>query len=148
MFGFVGNVLDDKGRQLFVISPAVAVSEAVRLMNERGVGALVVLDGGRLAGIFTERDVLRRIVDEGRPAATTRVGTVMTAAVRTVDPSTTVEAAMELMTANRFRHLPVVEGGEVVGMVSIGDLMRWVTLHQQGHIARMAEYITGGAAPV
>lgn len=148
MFGYIANVVADKGRQVYAIEPSATVAEAVRLMNERGVGALVVLDGGRLAGIFTERDVLRRVVDAGRAPRDTRVAAVMTTDVATVAPETSVQAAMEIMTARRFHHLPVVEQGEVVALVSIGDLLRRVTLHQQEHIERMAEYITGGGVNV
>jgi CBS domain-containing protein len=112
-------------------------------MNEKGVGALLVVDAGRPVGMFTERDVLRRVVDADRDPAQTRVSSVMSRDVMTISPGLHVEEAMTLMTTRRFRHLPVLEGGEVVGMVSIGDLMRWITLHQEDHIRQMTEYITG-----
>ncbi|MCC7366203.1 MAG: CBS domain-containing protein [Dehalococcoidia bacterium] len=147
MYGHIGAVLADKGRQVYVISPAATVQEAVRLMNERGVGALLVMDRDRLAGIFTERDVLRRIVGAGQSAAAARVSGVMTATVATIDTQTRVQDAMELMTNERFRHLPVLEDGKVVGIISIGDLLRWVSMHQKEQIERMAEYIKGAATP-
>lgn len=143
MFGFVSNVLAEKGRQVYTVSRSASVSEAVREMNEKGIGALVVVDAGRPVGMFTERDVLRRVVDADRDPAQTRVSSVMSRDVMTVPPEFHVDEAMALMTARRFRHLPVLEGSEVVGMVSIGDLMRWITLHQEDHIRQMTEYITG-----
>lgn len=143
MFGFVSSVLAEKGRQVYTVSKGATVAEAVREMNEKGVGALLVLDGGRLTGMFTERDVLRRVVDADRDPAVTRVSSVMSRSVATIAPEARVEEAMELMTARRFRHLPVVSDGELIGMVSIGDLMRWITLNQEDHIRQMTEYITG-----
>ena len=148
MYGYVGSVLADKGRQLYSIQPEATVRDAVRMMNDVGVGALVVLDGERIAGIFTERDVLRRVVDGGRHPGVTRVSAVMTIDVETIEPDMTVEDAMELMTARRFRHLPVVDRGTVVGMLSIGDVMRWVSMNQQEHIQRMSEYITGAGGGI
>lgn len=143
MFGFVSSVLAEKGRQVYTVSRSATVSDAVREMNEKGVGALLVVDAGRPVGMFTERDVLRRVVDADRDPAQTRVSSVMSRDVMTISPGLHVEEAMTLMTARRFRHLPVLDGGEVVGMVSIGDLMRWITLHQEDHIRQMTEYITG-----
>lgn len=143
MFGFVSSVLAEKGRQVYTVSKGATVAEAVREMNEKGVGALLVLDAGRLTGMFTERDVLRRVVDADRDPAVTRVSSVMSRSVATIAPEARVEEAMELMTARRFRHLPVVSDGELIGMVSIGDLMRWITLNQEDHIRQMTEYITG-----
>ena len=143
MFGFVSSVLAEKGRQVYTVSRSATVSDAVREMNEKGVGALVVVDAGRPIGMFTERDVLRRVVDADKDPAQTRVSSVMTRDVATISPADHVEDAMTLMTRRRFRHLPVVEDGRLIGMVSSGDLMRWITLHQEDHIRQMTEYITG-----
>ncbi len=143
MFGFISSVLAEKGRQVYTIEKSATVAQAVREMNEKGVGALLVMDGRRHAGIFTERDVLKRIVDADKDPALTRIAEVMTRNVATITSDMHVEDAMELMTARRFRHLPVVDDGELVGMLSIGDLMRWVTLNQEDHIRHMTEYITG-----
>ncbi len=143
MFGFVSSVLSDKGRQVYTVTKSATVAEAVREMNEKGIGALVVLDSGKPVGMFTERDVLRRVVDADKDPAVTRVSSVMSRGVATIGPDTHVADAMNLMTQRRFRHLPVVENGQLVGMVSIGDLMRWVTLHQEQEIRHMTEYITG-----
>lgn len=143
MYGHIADLLADKGRQVFTTRKSVTVHEAVREMNRKRVGALVVIDEQRPVGIFTERDVLRRIVDEDRDPALTKVVEVMTPDPVTIATSMPVEDAMSMMTQRRFRHLPVVEGGVLVGIVSIGDLMRWVTLHQAEHIDQMAQYITG-----
>lgn len=143
MYGFVSSVLAEKGRQVYTISRAATVSEAVREMNEKGVGSLLVIDGRRPVGIFTERDVLRRIVDADRDPALTRVGEVMTRDLAAIEPSWHVEDAMRLMTEKRLRHLPVMEADEVLGMISIGDLLRWVTINQEDHIRAMTEYING-----
>lgn len=143
MFGLVSSVLAEKGRHVYTVGKAVTVAEAVREMNEKGVGALLVMDGRRAAGIFTERDVLRRIVDVDKDPALLRVSEVMTRQLVTVSPETRIEEAMSLMTQRRFRHLPVMEAGEIVGMVSSGDLMRWITINQEEYIRKMTEYITG-----
>lgn len=145
MYGFVSSVLAEKGRQVYTISRTATVSEAVREMNEKGVGSLLVIDGRHPVGIFTERDVLRRIVDADRDPALTRVGEVMTRDLAAIEPSWHVEDAMRLMTERRLRHLPVMEGGEVLGMISIGDLLRWVTINQEDQIRAMTDYITGRA---
>ncbi|HML96872.1 MAG TPA: CBS domain-containing protein [Tepidiformaceae bacterium] len=145
MYGFVSSVLAEKGRQVYTISRTATVSEAVCEMNEKGVGSLLVIDGRHPVGIFTERDVLRRIVDADRDPALTRVGEVMTRDLAAIEPSWHVEDAMRLMTERRLRHLPVMEGGEVLGMISIGDLLRWVTINQEDQIRAMTDYITGRA---
>ena len=145
MYGFVSNVLAEKGRQVYTVRRGASVAEAVREMNEKGVGALLVLEDERPVGIFTERDVLRRIVDADKDPAFTRVGEVMTRRLVTITPETHVEEAMELMTQRRFRHLPVMDADDLVGMLSIGDLMRWITLHQEDEIRVMTAYIVGRA---
>ena len=143
MFGFVSSVLAEKGRQVYTVGRGASVAEAVREMNEKGIGALVVMDGRRPIGMFTERDVLRRVVDADKDPAATRVSSVMSRDVVTISPADHVEDVMALMTARRFRHLPVVADGELQGMISIGDLMRWITIHQEDQIRQMQEYITG-----
>ena len=137
------NLLLEKGRQVYTVRKGATVCEAVREMNEKGVGALLVVCETRPVGIFTERDVLRRIVDVDRDPAITLVVEVMTPNPATIPPSMRVEEAMNMMTDSRFRHLPVIQTGQVVGMVSIGDVMRWVTMHQQAHIEHMTDYIPG-----
>lgn len=143
MYGRVRDLLAEKGRQVYTIRKGATVCEAVREMNRKGVGALLVMADERPVGIFTERDVLRRVVDVDRDPELTKVVEVMTPAPVTVPSSTRVEEAMAEMTSRRFRHLPVVEGGEVVGLVSIGDIMRWVMMHMEDDLQHMTEYITG-----
>jgi CBS domain-containing protein len=148
MYGFVRDVIADKGSNVFTTTPVATVRAAVRTMNDHGVGALLVEVGGRPAGIFTERDVLRRVVDAGLDPETTRVGEVMTRELVTVAPLARVEEAMATMTERRFRHLPVLDEGRLVGMVSIGDLTRRVALRLEVEIQMMADYIQGGALRV
>jgi CBS domain-containing protein len=137
----VRQLLDRKGRQVFAIAPAAAVLEAIRLMAERHVGALLVMEGETLRGIVSERDYARKVILMGRSSADTPVRDIMTAAVITVQPETAVEECMQVMTERRVRHLPVLEGGRVVGMVSIGDLVKAVIAEQQQHIEQLESYI-------
>lgn len=143
MYGHVRDLLAEKGRQVYTVRKGATVCEAVREMNRKGVGALLVMADERPVGIFTERDVLRRVVDVDRDPELTKVVEVMTPDPVTVPASTRVEEAMAEMTSRRFRHLPVVEAGEVVGLVSIGDIMRWVMMHMEDDLQHMTEYITG-----
>jgi len=134
-------LLDKKGRQIFSIAPGAAVLEAIRLMAERHVGALLVMEGETLSGIVSERDYARKVILMGRSSAATPVRDIMTVAVVTVQPETPVEKCMQLMTERRVRHLPVIEAGRVVGMVSIGDLVKAVIADQQQHIEQLESYI-------
>jgi len=137
----VRQLLDRKGRQIFSIAPGTAVLEAIRLMAERHVGALLVMEGESLSGIVSERDYARKVILMGRSSADTPVRDIMTVAVITVQPETPVEECMQVMTERRVRHLPVVEAGRVVGMVSIGDLVKAVIAEQQQHIEQLESYI-------
>jgi CBS domain-containing protein len=134
-------LLDRKGRQVFSIAPGAAVLEAIRLMAERHVGALLVMEGEALRGIVSERDYARKVILMGRSSADTPVRDIMTATVITVQPETPVEECMQIMTGRRVRHLPVIESGRVVGMVSIGDLVKAVIAEQQQHIEQLESYI-------
>jgi len=135
MFDTVASLLKEKGAsRLLSVTPTTAVSEAVKTMNDANVGAVVVLDQRKLAGIFTERDVLTRVVGAGRDPRTTPVSEVMTSEVRSVEPATPVEAALQLMSERRHRHVPVLQGGEVQGMISMGDITRWVIRSQQEQV--------------
>jgi CBS domain-containing protein len=136
-------VLNQKGDKVHNVTPECSVLEAVQKMNQEHVGALLVCSEGKLVGIFTERDVLIRVVDSGCDPSATRVAEVMTRELVVVKPSTTVEEAMAVVTEKRCRHLPVVEEGELRGVVSIGDLTRWVTRNQQVQIQDLVNYITG-----
>ena len=136
-------LLKDKGTDVYNISPDASVTDAVRMMNDRGVGALLVVADDRPVGMFTERDVLRRVVDAGREPSSTKVADVMTRELVTVRPGTTVQEAMGVVTEKRCRHLPVMDGETLCGMVSIGDLIRWTTRKQAIHIQDLVNYITG-----
>jgi len=137
------SILEEKGPVVHTTTPEATVLEAVRAMNDRCIGSLLVTDGGRVVGIFTERDVLRRVVDAGRDPKTTKVAEVMSREMVAIHPEATVEETMAVMTEKRVRHLPVMRGEELLGMVSIGDLTRWVSRLQQHHIKDLVDYITG-----
>jgi CBS domain-containing protein len=136
-------VLAHKGAKVHCVVPDATVLDAVRKMNEERIGALLVRDGTEVVGIFTERDVLCRVLDSKRSPEATRVREVMTEEVVAVGPDTGVKHAMAIITERRCRHLPVMENGELKGLVSIGDLTRWVSRHQEGHIRDLVNFITG-----
>jgi CBS domain-containing protein len=136
-------VLDRKGWDVWSIGPSDSVYDAIARMAEKGVGALVVLDGDALAGIISERDYARKVILQHRSSRETPVGEIMTRDVLTVSPDKTVDDCMQLMTARHVRHLPVVEGGRVRGMISIGDLVRWVISAQKQTIEQLSAYISG-----
>ena len=125
------------------VAPETTVLHAVGKMNDERIGALLVCVSDEMVGIFTERDVLYRIVGEGRDPATTRVVDVMTQEVVAVRSTTTVEEAMAVFSEKRFRHLPVVDNGKLKGLVSSGDLTRRMSRSQEGHIQDLMNYITG-----
>jgi CBS domain-containing protein len=123
------------------VAPATSILEAIGRMNQRRIGSVLVMDGDRLAGIFTERDVLTRVVTARLDPAKTPVAEVMTRQPLTIKPTMTVREAMVVVTDSRRRHLPVVEGGKVLGMVSSGDLMRWIVRDQQREIDDLTDYV-------
>ena len=137
----VRHLLDRKGRALFSIEPDDPVLEAVRMMAEHHVGALLVMRGTELAGIVSERDYARKVVLLGRSSAETPVSRIMTSPVITVSLDNSVQDCMRLMTERRIRHLPVADGGGVIGMVSIGDLVKAVIEEQQQTIEQLESYI-------
>lgn len=141
----VAEVLKAKGNaRVFHVSPSETVLDALRLMAEQGIGAVVVLEGDKLAGIVTERDYARKVVLLGRSSGDTPVSDIMTRAVRYVHSTQSTEECMALMTENRLRHLPVIDDGRLVGLISIGDLVKHIMSQQQFVIAQMEQYITGG----
>jgi CBS domain-containing protein len=139
----VTEVLHAKGCEVHTIASDATALEAVRRMNEAGIGALLVTEREHVVGIFTRRDVLRRVVDAGRDPARTQLLEVMTRPVWTVRPSTSIAEAMQLMTELRCRHLPVLEQGRAVGMVSVTDLTRWVVADQETAIQEMTAFLQG-----
>ena len=140
----IATLLEQKGRAVFTIPNNLTVAEAVQEMNAHKVGAVLVMDGLRLAGIFTERDVLRRVVGAGLDPKLTPVSSVMTSEVMTIEPGTTVQVVMDLFTGKRFRHLPVVQNGGLVGLISIGDVSRWVANAHRAEAESLRQYIAGG----
>ena len=142
----VGQILETKpnsGRTIYSVSKTDSVYDAIKLMAEKGIGALLVMDGETIAGIVTERDYARKIVLMDRSSKGTRVEEIMTAAVRYVSPQQTSDECMALMTERRMRHLPVLDKGKVVGIVSIGDLVKSVIEDQQFIIGQLEHYIHG-----
>jgi CBS domain-containing protein len=137
-------ILDRKGRNVFSVSPTMSVADAVAEMNRHRVGSVLVLDGGRLVGIFTERDVLRRVVGATVDPKRTLVADVMTAGVITISPDVTIEDTMVLFTEKRCRHLPVVDNGKLVGTISIGDVTRWMADSHRAEAEHLKNYITSG----
>jgi signal-transduction protein with cAMP-binding, CBS, and nucleotidyltransferase domain len=140
----VSDILGDKGGNILSIDASSSVFEAVQEMVEANVGSLLVTDGRDIVGIVTERDYLRRVTLEGRTDKDTAVGEIMTAPLVVVTRDTDVDECMAIMTDRRIRHLPVVEDGEVVGVVSIGDLVKFKSKQQSFEIQYLTDYITAG----
>jgi CBS domain-containing protein len=139
----VRSLLQTKGRVVWSIGPEETVFHAIALMSEKQIGCLVVLTGGQLAGIVSERDYARKVILKGRSSHETRVREIMTTPALFVTPEKTVADALRIMTGRRVRHLPVLEGDHVVGMLSIGDLVNWIMTSQQQTIKHLHNYIAG-----
>lgn len=137
-------ILDRKGKKVYSVSSKVSVADAVGEMNRQRVGSVLIIDGGRLVGIFTERDVLRRVVGAGVDPLRTCVSEVMTSQVMTISPDATIEETMRIFTEKRCRHLPVVDGGELIGAISIGDITRWMSDAHRAEAEHLKNYITSG----
>ena len=137
----VRHLLDRKGRALYTIEPEDPVLEAVRMMADQHVGALLVMRGTELAGIVSERDYARKVVLHGRSSAETPVWQIMTSRVITVSLAESVQDCMRIMTERHIRHLPVVDSGRVIGIISIGDLVKAVIEEQQQTIEQLESYI-------
>jgi CBS domain-containing protein len=137
------SVLKFKGRQVWSIAPTATVYEAVARMSDKGVGALLVMEEGRLDGIISERDYARKVILRDRSSKETQVREIMSERVITARPEDTVEESMRLMTEHRIRHLPVLNGEKVVGIVSIGDLVNWTITAHEETIGQLQGYIEG-----
>ncbi|HEX7004336.1 MAG TPA: CBS domain-containing protein [Trueperaceae bacterium] len=139
----VGQLLHEKGYEVWTTSPSTPVFDALEEMARRNVGALVVVNGERIAGVFSERDYARKIILAGRSSKGTTVEEIMTREVVTVGRSATVRECLELMTEKRVRHLPVLDEGRLVGVVSIGDAVKSIIREQESLIEQLQTYITG-----
>ena len=140
----VRQILQSKGHQVWSVSPEASVYEALQLMAEKDVGALVVMEGDRLVGIFSERDYARKVILHGKTSRETHVREIMTARVAVVGPEQSTDECMALMTAKHIRHLPVMEGERLIGLISIGDVVKAVISNQEFVISQLENYITGG----
>jgi CBS domain-containing protein len=140
----VRRLLDGKGWVVHSISPDASVLEAIARMAERGIGALVVVEGGKLIGILSERDYTRKVVLLGRRSQDTKVREIMAPPVVEATPEDTVATCMRLLTESRARYLPVLHEGAVVGIVSMGDLIKWTVAEQKETISQLHSYISGG----
>ena len=140
----VRQLLDRKDRAVFSVGPETPVLEAIRAMAEHHIGALLVMKGEKLVGMLSERDYTRKVMLRGKKSSETKVSDIMSTNLTVTSPSEGVEECLRAMTDKRFRHLPVVDGGKVIGVVSIGDLVKYVISCQSATIAHLESYISGG----
>ncbi len=139
----IKHLLDRKGRHIISVKPEDSVLDAIRLMAEKGIGSLVVMEDQELLGIMSERDYARKVIIKGRSSESTAVSEIMTVNVFTTSSSETVNDCMSVMTEKKIRHLPVVEDNVVIGMISIGDLVEAIISDQQEEIEQLEHYISG-----
>ncbi len=139
----VRDLIRRKGSQIYSVGPDATVLEALKLMAEHNIGAVLVMQGGRLAGILTERDCVRKLDLNGKTAAGTRADEIMTSDVLSVDASQSLEECMALMTDKNFRHLPVYENGDLIGVISVRDVLKEVVDYQRFMITQLEYYISG-----
>ena len=139
----VRDILKIKGRDVWSIGPGASVYDAMKLMADKGIGALLVMEGEKLVGIISERDYARKVILQGRSSRTTEVREIMTSRVAYADPEQNIEECMALMTEKRIRHLPVMEEGQVNGVISIGDLVKSIIAEQKFIIEQLERYISG-----
>lgn len=145
--GTVSDILKIKGNEVWTTSPEVTVFDALSLMGERNIGALVAIKDGKVVGVLSERDYSRKVVLRGRTSRDTLVGEILSFPVLSVVPSDSIGKCMQLMTGRRIRHLPVLDGDHLVGLLSIGDLVNWIMNVQQQTIEQLHGYIAGGGYP-
>jgi len=139
----VKHLLDSKGRHVVSVAPDTTVLDAIKIMADKTVGSLLVMDDDKICGIITERDYARKVIIKGRASESTLVSEIMTSDVLTTSSAQTVNSCMELMSEKRIRHLPVVEDHHVIGMISIGDLVQAIISDQQEEIEHLEHYISG-----
>jgi CBS domain-containing protein len=139
--GNVKNILDAKGYSIFSVEPSITVYHAIELMCEKNIGGLLIVEKGKLAGIFTERDYARKLILKGKSSKDTLIGELMTPNPFTVSTQSSIEECMQIMSDRHFRHLPVVDGDRLIGMISIGDVVRQVINDQKSIIEHLQQYI-------
>jgi CBS domain-containing protein len=141
--GKIGSLIGKKGGQVWSVAPTASVYDAIALMAEKEIGALPIVQDGQLVGIVSERDYARKVFLKRKASRETSVTEIMSSPVFSVTPSQTVEECMHIVTEQRFRHLPVVENGRIVGIISIGDLVNWVITEQKQTIHHLEAFIAG-----
>jgi CBS domain-containing protein len=142
--GNIGAILGQKSGEVFSVSPDATVFEAIQMLDQKNVGALLVMEGDKLVGMVSERDYTRKVVLKGKRSRETKVSEIMSTELKLTHPQEGVETCLRLMTDKRIRHLPVMEGNKVIGIISIGDLVKWVIASQSAAIAHLENYISGG----
>lgn len=141
--GKVRNLLQTKGHTIYSVEPSIMVYRAIELMCEKNIGGLLIVEDGKLLGIFTERDYARKLILKGKSSKDTPIRDLMTSNLITVTSDTSVDDCMRVMTGRKIRHLPVLENNELVGLISIGDVVRFVIEEQKSIIEHLEHYITG-----
>jgi len=139
----IREILEEKGAKVWTVTPETSVYDAIKLMADKNIGALAVMEGDRLLGIFSERDYTRKVILQGKASKSAQVREVITGNLVTITRDQTVEDGLRLMTAHRVRHLPILEEGKLAGMVSIGDLVNSTISAQRNTIEQLQTYITG-----
>jgi CBS domain-containing protein len=139
----ISEILSHKGADAWTISPDATVFEAIQMMADKNIGAVLVTEGDKLVGIISERDYTRKVVLKGKSSKTTAVKEILSSHIINVTPAHTVQECLRLMTDHHFRHLPVLDGDKLAGIVSIGDLVNWIISAQQSTISQLQTYITG-----
>ena len=142
--GNISVILNQKGNEIYSVSPDDTVYDAVSLLAQKNIGALLVMDGDKLVGLLSERDYTRKVMLRGKRSRETKVSEIMSSDLKVVQPRQPVADCLRLMTDKRIRHLPVLDGDKVVGVISIGDLVKWVIECQSAAIAHLENYIHGG----
>jgi CBS domain-containing protein len=144
MMHTIGQLLEAKGKDIWSISPHVTVFEALRIMAKKDIGALLVIDKDKLVGIFSERDYVQKVILKGKSSKDTNVGELMTTEVFYIDPKNTLHECMAIMTAKHIRHMPVFENDQLIGMLTLGDVVKQIISEQEFTIRELEKYISGG----